>query len=105
MESRRRKPAGLFGWFSKSERQAAASELEQAERDYEQARRNNPTWWLDARSPNEPLSLVQKQLLYVHDMLALGNTMLFLDVFPLHAFYKERGLKALETCLDSRQKI
>ena len=105
VEAHRRKPAGLFGWFSKSERQAAARELEQAERDYEQARRNNPTWWLDARSPNEPLSLVQKQLLYVHDMLALGNTTLFLDVFPLHAFYKERGLQALKTCLESRQKI
>jgi hypothetical protein len=38
-------------------------------------------------------------------MLAMGNTTLFLDVFPLHAFYKERGLKALETCLPSRKNI
>jgi uncharacterized Zn-binding protein involved in type VI secretion len=105
VEAHRKKPAGLFGWFSKSERQTTARELEQAERDYEQARRNNPTWWLDVRSPSEPLSLVQKQLLFVHDMLALGNTTLFLDVFPLHAFYKERGLGALKTCLESRQKI
>jgi len=105
VEAHRKKPAGLFGWFSKSERQATARDLEQAERDYEQARRNNPTWWLDVRSPNEPLSLVQKQLQYVHDMLAMGNTTLFLDVFPLHAFYKERGLFALKTCLESRQKI
>jgi uncharacterized Zn-binding protein involved in type VI secretion len=105
VEALRRRPAGLFGWASKSQQQARARELEQAERDYEQARRNNPTWWLDVRSPNEPLSLVQKQLLFVHDMLALGNTTLFLDVFPLHAFYKERGLQALKTCLESRQKI
>ena len=105
VEALRKKPAGLFGWISKSERQAKARELEQAERDYEQARRNNPTWWLDVHSPNEPLSLVQRQLLFVHDMLALGNTTLFLDVFPLHAFYKERGLWALKTCLESRQKI
>jgi hypothetical protein len=105
VEALRKKPAGLFGWISKSERQAKARELEQAERDYEQARHNNPTWWLDVHSPNEPLSLVQKQLLFVHDMLALGNTTLFLDVFPLHAFYKERGLWALKTCLASRKNI
>jgi uncharacterized Zn-binding protein involved in type VI secretion len=105
MEAHRRKPAGLFGWFSKSERQTKARELEQAERDYEQARRNNPVSRVDVHSPNEPLSLVQKQLLYVHDMLALGNTTLFLDVFPLHAFYKERGLWSLKTCLPSRESI
>jgi uncharacterized Zn-binding protein involved in type VI secretion len=33
------------------------------------------------------------------------NTTLFLDVFPLHAFYKERGLLSLETCLPSRSDI
>jgi hypothetical protein len=38
-------------------------------------------------------------------MLALGNTTLFLDVFPLHAFYKERGLQSLKTCLASRKNI
>jgi hypothetical protein len=105
VEVHRSKPAGLFDWFGKSKQQANARELEQAEQDYEQARSNNPTWWLDVRSPNEPMSVVQKQLLYVHDMLALGNTTLFLDVFPLHVFYKERGLSALKTCLESRQKI
>jgi hypothetical protein len=105
VEVHRKKPAGLFGWFSKSERQATAGELEQADQEYQQARDNNPTWWVDVRSPNEPLSLVQEQLKYVHDMLALGNTTLFLDVFPLHVFYKERGLSALKICLESRQKI
>ena len=35
----------------------------------------------------------------------MGNTTLFLDVFPLHAFYKERGLGSLETCLASRKNI
>ncbi|MFS2197502.1 PAAR domain-containing protein [Pseudomonas sp. Pseusp3] len=105
VEALRKQPAGLFGWASKSKQQARARELEQAERDYEEARRNNPTWWLDVRSPNESLSLIQEQLQYVHDMLALGNTTLFLDVFPLHAFYKERGLSALKTCLASRKDI
>lgn len=77
----------------------------QLQRDYELSRSNNPIWSVDWRTDRESLSLVQGQLQYVHDMLALGNTTLFLDVFPLHAFYKERGLSALKTCLDSRHKI
>jgi hypothetical protein len=51
------------------------------------------------------LSLAQKQLIFVHDMLALGNTTLFLDVYPLHTFYAERGSHALEACLPSRKSI
>jgi hypothetical protein len=42
---------------------------------------------------------------FVHEMLALGNTTLFLDVYPLHVFYAERGLEALKACLDSRKNI
>jgi len=53
----------------------------------------------------ESLSLAQQQYQYVYEKLALGNTTLFLDVFPLHAFYKKRGLKQLKTCLSFRQKI
>jgi hypothetical protein len=78
---------------------------DQAQRDYEQARRNNPIPSIDLRRDGEPLSLTQRQLQHVYDMLAMGNTTLFLDVFPLHVFYKERGLWSLETCLESRQKI
>ncbi|WP_440583787.1 hypothetical protein [Xenorhabdus bovienii] len=26
-------------------------------------------------------------------------------MYPLHAFYKQRGLKELKTCLDFRHKI
>ena len=47
----------------------------------------------------------EKAYSYIHDMLALGNTMLFLDVYPLHAFYKLRGLQELKTCLKNRQDI
>ena len=36
---------------------------------------------------------------------SVGYTTLLLDVFPLHAFYKDRGLKLLETCLRFREKI
>ncbi len=77
----------------------------QSQRDYELTRSNNPIPGVDLRNDGESLSYVQKQLQYVHDMLALGNTTLFLDVFPLHAFYKERGLWALKTCLASRKNI
>lgn len=77
----------------------------QSQRDYELTRSNNPIPGIDLRNDSESLSYVQKQLQYVHDMLALGNTTLFLDVFPLHAFYKERGLWALKTCLASRKNI
>src|SRR5471032_2377614 len=38
-------------------------------------------------------------------MMALGNTTLFLDVFPLHAFYAKRGFKELEKCLKARAGI
>lgn len=53
------------------------------------------------------LTAIEMQLQYrhVHDMLALGNTTLFLDIFPLHAFYKKRGLKELAKCLPARQNI
>lgn len=77
----------------------------QSRRDYELTRSNNPIPGIDLRNDSESLSYVQKQLQYVHDMLALGNTTLFLDVFPLHAFYKERGLWSLKTCLPSRKDI
>jgi uncharacterized Zn-binding protein involved in type VI secretion len=76
-----------------------------AQRDYEQARSNNPVPGVDLRRDGEPLSLVQQQLRFVHDMLALGNTTLFLDVYPLHLFYSERGVGAFEECLPSRKNL
>lgn len=78
---------------------------EQAQRDYEQARRNNPLPKIDARRDGDPSSWVQDQYRRVYEMLAMGNTTLFLDVFPLHAFYKKRGLKELKTCLPARSNI
>jgi uncharacterized Zn-binding protein involved in type VI secretion len=104
-ESARRGFFGLFSSRSERERKAKIREFEQSKRDHEQARRNNPLPSIDLRREGEPLSLVQKQLQHVYEMLAMGNTTLFLDVFPLHVFYKERGLKALGTCLESRKNI
>jgi hypothetical protein len=42
---------------------------------------------------------------YVYDMLALGNTALFLDIYPLHMFYKKRGIGEMKKCVNARQKI
>lgn len=60
---------------------------------------------IDLGRDDESLSYAQRLYQYVYEMLAMGNTTLFLDIFPLHVFYQERGLKALETCLPSRKNI
>lgn len=65
---------------------------------------NNPVP-ADVHVEGEPQSLAQQQFQYVYDLLALGNTTLFLDIFPLHAFYKKRGLEELKTCLKNRAGI
>jgi hypothetical protein len=41
----------------------------------------------------------------VYEMLAKGNTALFLDIWPLHMFYKEFGLQRFERCLPERQLL
>ena len=37
--------------------------------------------------------------------LPLGNTSLFLDVYPLHRFFMVRGFKEMEACLPQRNKL
>ncbi|WP_224795768.1 DUF2515 family protein [Pseudomonas fluorescens] len=98
---------GFFGLLSRSERdrQAKLRDFEQTQRDYEQALRNNPVPSIDFGRDDESLSYVQQLYQHVYEMLAMGNTTLFLDIFPLHVFYQERGLDALETCLPSRSNI
>ena len=77
---------------------------EQAVRDLDEARRNNPVPSMDVRRDGD-LSLVQQQYQHVYEMMALGNTLLFLDVFPLHAFYAKRGWAEFKHCLPLRQNI
>ncbi|VVO68880.1 hypothetical protein PS862_01227 [Pseudomonas fluorescens] len=98
---------GFFGLLgpSERERQAKLREFEQAQRDYEQADRNNPVPGSSLGGGDDALPYAQRMYKFVYEMLAMGNTTLFLDVFPLHAFYKERGLWSLETCLPSRKNI
>lgn len=77
----------------------------QAGREYSRARRNNPVPTADLQRDGDPQSLMQQQYKHVYDMMALGNTTLFLDAFPLHAFYAKRGMKELRHCLPSRVQI
>jgi hypothetical protein len=74
-------------------------------RDYKEADARNPVPSVDFHSTGEELSLVQQQFRHVHDMMALGNTTLFLDVFPLHEFYAKRGFRELKKCLGARAGI
>lgn len=41
----------------------------------------------------------------MYKRLGFGNTMLFLDIYPLHRFYMERGWKEFDLCLAKRQDI
>ncbi|MFM0492209.1 MULTISPECIES: DUF2515 family protein [Paraburkholderia] len=41
----------------------------------------------------------------VYQMLGKGNTALFLDIWPLHMFYREFGLARFKRCLPERQLI
>ena len=72
--------------------------------EFQAANADNPIP-VDVRVGAMKLGAVQRQLKYVHDMLALGNTTLFLDIYPLHQFYKKRGLAELKKCLENRAKI
>lgn len=40
---------------------------------------------------------------YMLDLLGFGNAHLFLDVYPLHRFYMERGMQEFLDCLPKRQ--
>lgn len=74
-------------------------------RDYKEAAARNPVPSLDVHSAAEDLSLVQQQFQHVHDMMALGNTTLFLDVYPLHEFFVKRGWQEFKKCLAAREGI
>ena len=77
----------------------------EVEQELEKARAANPMPTEDITIGDNPRSVVQQQLDYVYEMLALGNTSLFLDVYPLHRFFMVRGYKEMEKCLKSRREI
>ncbi|WP_256348215.1 PAAR domain-containing protein [Pseudomonas yamanorum] len=98
---------GFWSLFNplETQRQAKLLEYEQRQLEYERAIRNNPLPGIDWRRDGEPFSAVQQLYRHVYEMMAMGNTTLFLDVYPLHVFYMERGLRLFESCLSSRQNI
>lgn len=98
---------GFWSLFNplETQRQAKLLEYEQRQLEYERAIRNNPLPGIDWRRDGEPFSAVQQLYQHVYEMMAMGNTTLFLDVYPLHVFYMERGLKLFESCLSSRRNI
>ena len=90
-----------FGLLTPDKMSEQAGEL----REYKEADARNPVPSVDFRATGDDLSLVQQQFRHVHDMMALGNTTLFLDVFPLHEFYAKRGFRELKKCLEARAGI
>ena len=90
-----------FGLLTPDRMAGQADEL----REYKEADARNPVPSVDFHSTGEELSLVQQQFRHVHEMMALGNTTLFLDVFPLHEFYAKRGFRELKKCLGARAGI
>lgn len=95
-ESRRQN--GLFTPDKMEEQRQLSEALRQADA-------RNPLPLLDkSLSPDEP-SILQEQFMYVYEMMALGNTTLFLDIYPLHAFFAKRGFAEFERCLEKRPRI
>ncbi len=65
----------------------------------------SPVSAVDSYRNDKPLSFLQKSFDDVSSMMALGNTTLFLDIYPLHAFYAKRGIEEFRECLGGRKNI
>lgn len=50
-------------------------------------------------------SAISASSAYMYGQLALGNTLLFLDIYPLHRFHMLRGLAQLKQCIGLRASI
>jgi len=74
-------------------------------RQWDEAKQQNPVPLASDPLSGDAIALLQEELQYVHEMLALGNTALFLDVYPLHRFFMVRGQQELERCLADRSSL
>lgn len=74
-------------------------------RQWDEAKQQNPVPLASDPLSGDAIALLQEELQYVHEMLALGNTALFLDVYPLHRFFMVRGQQELERCLADRNSL
>ncbi len=72
---------------------------------WDQARQQNPVPLASNPLLGGAVTTLQEQLKYVHEMLARGNTALFLDVYPLHRFYMVRGFEEMQKCLPDRRSL
>ncbi|MHC8336793.1 DUF2515 family protein [Pseudomonas sp. HLT2-19-2] len=72
---------------------------------WDQAKQQNPVPLTSDPLSGDAIAFLQEELQYVHEMLALGNTALFLDVYPLHRFFMVRGFKEMEKCLPDRSSL
>jgi len=73
--------------------------------DWDQARQQNPVPQASNPLLGGGVATLQEELKYVHEMLALGNTALFLDVYPLHRFFMVRGFEEMRRCLRERSSL
>ena len=115
LEDRRFQWAGLAAFASK---QVGCGLLNAAELISRSNReRNAYQQWQRTSSPLERLSPYASPRMPVPDqaagegatkvyqMLAKGNMALFLDIWPLHMFYKKFGLQRFKRCLPERQQL
>ena len=72
---------------------------------WDQARQQNPVPLTSNPLLGGAVTTLQEELKYVHEMLALGNTALFLDVYPLHRFFMVRGIEEMSKCLRERGSL
>jgi hypothetical protein len=59
----------------------------------------------DIAAMNTLPALIGGSSAYMYQQLALGNTTLFLDIYPLHRFYMLRGFDHFKKCLNDRKLI
>ncbi|TKC86793.1 hypothetical protein FAZ69_19265 [Trinickia terrae] len=115
LDDRRFQWAGLAAFASK---QVGCGLLNAAELISKSNRQRNAyPKWERSSSPLERLSPYASPRMSMPDqatgegaakgyqMLAKGNMALFLDIWPLHMFYKELGLQRFEKCLKERAQL
>lgn len=81
--------------------------INESEMDME-LRNTLPNWLLNKEMTASEIGFdaaVMGSSTYMYKMLALGNTTLFLDIYPLHLFYKKRGLEEMKRCMKARPGI
>lgn len=84
----------------------AADNIRQAQEEINMnARRPDILSNADGAAVNAMPETIAGSSAYMHQQLALGNTTLFLDIYPLHRFFMLRGLDHLSRCLKQRSSI